>query len=676
MSHSHVGATRIGLFTAGCWASAIAGAWCLSAPTGPPKGVVQAAPAPIQRAPDAVVHGLTEGERLTVVDAGDVNGDQATDLVTLRSVRRGAPNEEAWFEILLGGTDWPNQASRVAYPRRIPIVMPQTRGILFPNEPNFFLNIPPLGDYNGDGIADLGATKYSRRGRFIDVEFAVYYGRDGSWPEIDIARTKPDLKIDQTGNGIVPKPILAGTGDFNGDGNLDLFVEHCPLPEPRNAYGQWSIYFGTGSGLPSVDLDMSTADVWLEHSGQSSLCVGDINGDDYYDGFGGVTLADANFDGRTDIWYSLYPRDVYHTDPMQVRLVLAPLEWQNGRVDDIVAAVIADSDKRNHVFSPYSVPDIDADGRPELAMYFSQKTRRITRGSQRGNLIWTSGALPGAAEGLDGAALRIAEGYLPRNGVLDLDQDGQADWVVQNWRADARESFAWRAFRGPLILRGEIWPRRDDELGDYIFELPAQPLTDTLAVWWSGDYNGDGADDFAISSPGEASPGRIREAGVISIYLSPSPTATPVEPVIIPLAPPASPNPRSTCQDMFEVDDLARMARRITLGQAQTRSFDSAGDVDYTVFTAHVGATIEAWTSNLGPLTDTRIELLADDGVTVLARNDDARGNAPASRVLWVAQTAGDYFARVTDVGSLRSDCGKSYDLTVIVQDLLRTESH
>jgi hypothetical protein len=125
-------------------------------------------------------------------------------------------------------------------------------------------------------------------------------------------------------------------------------------------------------------------------------------------------------------------------------------------------------------------------------------------------------------------------------------------------------------------------------------------------------------------------------------------------------------------EDSLEVNNSAGTADPITVGAAATPATffndpegDGMGvaDVDYYVFTANGGSPYTIQTSGLLSDGNTFLELLASDGSTVLASNNDRAAGNDSSLINWTAPASGTYFARVTHA----ADFGiyGSYDISV-----------
>lgn len=98
--------------------------------------------------------------------------------------------------------------------------------------------------------------------------------------------------------------------------------------------------------------------------------------------------------------------------------------------------------------------------------------------------------------------------------------------------------------------------------------------------------------------------------------------------------------------DAYEPDDGYSQARPIVPDSTpQTHNFHVAWDEDWVSFTATQGTTYVVETGNLGPDCDTVLRLIAGDGTTELAYDDDS-GVGVASLITWTAPADGTYFVR------------------------------
>jgi hypothetical protein len=107
-----------------------------------------------------------------------------------------------------------------------------------------------------------------------------------------------------------------------------------------------------------------------------------------------------------------------------------------------------------------------------------------------------------------------------------------------------------------------------------------------------------------------------------------------------------------------------------TDGQTQTHTFcgdpilSTVGDQDWARFQAVAGASYLIQTTNLGPNSDTVLELYDRDAATLLALNDDF-GAGGASAISVTLPAAGTYYVRVTHYNSSYFGGGTDYQLFV-----------
>lgn len=173
----------------------------------------------------------------------------------------------------------------------------------------------------------------------------------------------------------------------------------------------------------------------------------------------------------------------------------------------------------------------------------------------------------------------------------------------------------------------------------------------------------------------------VLEPGAHDVVFTLSPSAPPLAtltaqrwPFAVPacVALPADPGPspgESPCVDVpdeAEPNDAAELAAPLRAGAAQMQRVAAPGDADWAVFTTTAGSWYALFTDALESATDTVLELVAGDGITVLARNDDIEGVAGASRILWRAGQDGTLYARVRQWDPGMSGCDTGYRLRLI----------
>jgi trimeric autotransporter adhesin len=164
----------------------------------------------------------------TTLAVGDFNGDGIPDLAV----------SEFGIDILLGNGDGTFKA-RLLAPGNLP-----------------YIEFIAVGDFNGDGKLDLAVAYCNDTFPTTQpgaVEILLGNG-DGTF---NLAAASP-----ATGN----TPTAIATGDFNGDGNLDLAI-------PNGNSNTVTILLGNGNGTFTAAASPATG------NSPSSLVVGDFNGD-------------------------------------------------------------------------------------------------------------------------------------------------------------------------------------------------------------------------------------------------------------------------------------------------------------------------------------------------------------------------------------------------------------
>jgi hypothetical protein len=289
-----------------------------------------------------------------------------------------------------------------------------------------------MGDFNGDGKLDLAVANHC--------------GNDSTCSSG--AGTVSILLGDGKGNfnlstslavGLDLWPTTMVTGDFNGDGKLDLAVASCSSQHCVSGLGAVAIFLGDGTGNFALGSSPAAGEwPW-------AAVAGDFNGD------GNLDLAVGNMgDGTISI---LLGDGTGHFTP-------GPSFGVNG--------------------NPYSVAigDFNGDGKLDLAVAnFSGNGVSIFLGDGTGNFV--RGAMPPA--GVD--SMSVAVGDFNGDGILDL--------VVAN-----------QCGSDPVCSgQGSVSILLGDGTGNFTSTplLPAPCYLATVAV---ADFNGDGLLDVVLGCEG------------------------------------------------------------------------------------------------------------------------------------------------------------------------------
>jgi hypothetical protein len=319
-----------------------------------------------------------------------------------------------------------------------------------------------VGDFDGDGNADLAAANYQ------DGEVFVLPGRgDGTFG--------PPL-----GSPAGAFPLTLAAADFDGDGILDLAVGNNLSP-----LGTVSVLLGEGDGTFAPPV------AYLTGSQPFAVAVGDLDGDgdadlaaanvsepdvsvllnrgdgtfapavDYPAGIGPIALVigDINRDGALDLVVSNFHNAEVHT-------VSVLLGHGDGTFAPPVAyfAGVAPTD--------LELGDLDRDGDLDLVVVDSFPVS--------GSLVVR--ILPNRGNGSFGPPASYAAGAFPEDVALgDLDGDGDLDLAVANAVSNDVSVLA--------------------NPGDGTFEaavgFPAGAFPISVAI---GDFDGNGAPDLAVSN--------------------------------------------------------------------------------------------------------------------------------------------------------------------------------
>jgi hypothetical protein len=107
------------------------------------------------------------------------------------------------------------------------------------------------------------------------------------------------------------------------------------------------------------------------------------------------------------------------------------------------------------------------------------------------------------------------------------------------------------------------------------------------------------------------------------------------------------------CRDSFEDDGIPSQAKTIVTGETQTHAFCPAGDADWLVFFGNAGKAYSIETSGLSVGVDTKLNLFAPDGRTLLSANDDALGARGPSRLTFYPTVDGWYYVQAKNLGDI-----------------------
>ena len=322
-------------------------------------------------------------------------------------------------------------------------------------------NLPPsirsmvVGDFNGDGKLDVA------------VAADAGGGSDGSDGTITILLGNGDGTFTQVSqyaiNGLVSQANTLATGDFNGDGKLDLAVGIACYNISVNvcSVGAVSVYPGGGDGTLGTPTIYATVG-----NGAIFPVVGDFNGDGKLDLIAGCGSA---------------PGDIFHSS----------LTFLQGKGDGSFTESITPLSFSG--LSALASADLNSDGKLDLAITTSPASVQILFGNANG----TFQSPISYASSLNNGATNTTSVL-----VTDLNHDGKPDLVIS----------------GSLAGNNGIQLFLNDGSGNFL-SGPAYGLGGfELAPIVAQDFNGDGNVDVVMGSTISENSG-TRADGTLSVLL-------------------------------------------------------------------------------------------------------------------------------------------------------------
>ena len=308
-----------------------------------------------------------------------------------------------------------------------------------------------VGDFNGDGIPDLAVALYGDA--LPNNNSVVAYMGDGRGGFA--SDTAVPFKVGT-------QPVFITTGDFNGDGKLDLAVANVGDDNISVLLGDGSGGFTAAPGSPFAAGFFPIA-----------IAVGDLNGDGKLDlavaniGSNAVTVLLGNGSGG----FTAAPRSPFAVGTNPIALTIADFNG-DGRADLAVANKSNDVTVLLGASAAHALSDFDGNGVPDL-VWMNNSTHQVT-------VNYSGGA---------GGASQIGWDWLNQAGqpgwhlaaVADFDRNGIPDLV---WVNDSTRQVTVNYYGGPggTTLIG--------------FNFLYQNAPAGWHIVGAGDFNGDGVPDL------------------------------------------------------------------------------------------------------------------------------------------------------------------------------------
>jgi hypothetical protein len=317
-----------------------------------------------------------------------------------------------------------------------------------------------LGDVNGDGFSDFGASTSHTQA------FRVYLGPSGSF-----LREHVDAHRAQTSN--------APYGDYDGDGFADYLVGQYAYSGVLPGQGRVRLHSGrTGELLLAVQGDRSYI-----LAGFSVSSGGDWNGD-------GVDEIVAGAPGTTDWGYSTEPTGVY------------VFSGSDGTVLHFFDGADYCSPNSAFGWSVSSGKDVNGDGVPDLFVGAPLEPFGMSPGKNlRGSAFLFSGATRGLLWEYTGRHVAQHAGAQVRL-LDDLNGDGLADWAVLSPDYDLDPS----SYQEPDVGRLSVFAGAFGD-GSPTCDGGANSVGPGAVLWTSGPISvGENALELVLSEMPQATP--------------------------------------------------------------------------------------------------------------------------------------------------------------------------
>jgi hypothetical protein len=378
----------------------------------------------------------------------------------------------------------------------------------------------PVGDFNGDGFADLALgvpfEDVSRRtdGGAVNVIYGSATGLVSAgnqfWNQDSPEVGDSVQRSDQFG-------FTAAAADFDGDGFDDLAVG-VPLEDPPEDSGAVNVIYGSGAGLTAAGNQ-----VWTQDSGG----IRDFR--EAGDQFGRALIGgDFNRDGYADLAIGVPFENVSaHSDAGAVNVIYgsaAGLTATGNQFWSQDSPGINNASERGDLFGfALATADFDGDSHADLAVGVPGEDPPLDSGvvnviygsasglSSAGDQVWGQDhpGIVGTAEPVDTFGYSVAGGDFDADGFDDLAVGIPFEDVGRKANAGALNVIYGSA--GGLTSAGsQLWTQDSPGIANV-----AEGRDEFGFALATEDFNEDGSTDVAIGIPGEDPPTNAGSVAVI-----------------------------------------------------------------------------------------------------------------------------------------------------------------
>jgi len=350
------------------------------------------------------------------------------------------------------------------------------------------------GDVNGDGFDDMliGVREINEGGKWAGKTY-ILFGRSSGWGK-NISASSADASFigeeQYDGSGYSVSII----GDVNGDGYDDFLIGAPAWVYKPNTEGKTYLIYGRSTGWIK-NVNLSTAQVTLfgenkkDCSGRDVAGVGDVNGDGYKDF---LISSEVNNEGGS------FAGKVY-------LFLGGKFKWLADANISSADATFIGKTGENAGSSISGVGDVNGDGFDDfiIGAYSNDET---SDDAGKAYLIFgkASGWTRGERLAKANASFRgIADGDMAGSGVAgvgDVNGDGFDDFLIG---AQGKDGVGYQSGASYLIFGKKAGWARNISLSTADASFEGEGAHDYVGDVnrGAGDVNGDGFDDFLISSP-------------------------------------------------------------------------------------------------------------------------------------------------------------------------------
>jgi hypothetical protein len=353
------------------------------------------------------------------------------------------------------------------------------------------------GDFNGDGKSDLVSLDARKL-------YVIFGQAANSWP------AKFDLTTLHGTNGFSTVGISAsqvGAGDFNGDGKADIIVGNCwANPGGRNAAGAAYVFFGQASPMPPV-LNLTSL------NGNNGFVIEGLNDNDWF-GLQVRSAGDINADGKEDM---VIGAPGYNQPTNRAYVILGQASgWPatisltslNGANGFAISSGVPEDDAFGWWVS--TVGDFNGDGKDDFAV--GAENKRYGYGAPLPDagssyvIFGQSGVWPAFISLLD--TLNGTNGFIV-NGFTANDQLGNYVGTAGDLNGDGKDDFVVASSHSITPNKGYVIFGQSSGLTSH-FDLRTLNGKNGFSIAGPdnylnlfpniGDINGDGKDDFVVTT--------------------------------------------------------------------------------------------------------------------------------------------------------------------------------